>query len=110
MTTTTREWGGLILESRTEYGSAARKNRGRFAGSKIHRLHCEYVVGVVEGSEHRPGSYGAMFLKSGKPILFHVSPACGCTSGSLAGQPFSSLTDDSVTCEKCSGLSHVSAC
>jgi hypothetical protein len=100
---TTREWSGLILEDRTEYGSAARANRGRHAGHKVHRLACEYVVGVVPGSEHRPGSYGAMFLRSGKPILFNASPACGCTSGQHAGRPCPGLTPEKVTCEKCAG-------
>lgn len=103
MTTTMREWGGLILEARTEYGTAARRNRGQYAGHKIHRLHCEYVVGVVPGSEHRPGSYGANFLKTGKPSLFHISPVCGCTSGQNAGKPYPNLTAESVTCEKCAG-------
>lgn len=103
MAMTTREWGGLILETRVEYGSAARKNRGRYAGAKVHRLRCEYVIGVVPGSEHRPGSCGAMFLGSGKPLLFNARPSCGCTSGQRAGQPFPGLTAEHVTCEKCAG-------
>jgi hypothetical protein len=100
-TTRTRTWSNLILETRTEYGSAARKNRGRYAGHKIHCLRCEYVIGVVEGSEHRPGTYGAAFLRTGKPVLFNVYPACMCTQGSMAGLPFPNLTSEHVTCEKC---------
>jgi hypothetical protein len=99
--TRTRTRSNLILESRTEYGSAARRNRGRYAGHKIHRLRCEYVVGVVEGSEHRPGTYGANFLRTGKPSLFHVEPVCMCTQGQMAGSPNPSLDSSNVTCEKC---------
>lgn len=35
---TTREWGGLILETRYEFGKAARRNRGNYSGEKVHRL------------------------------------------------------------------------
>jgi len=100
-TTRTRTWSNLILETRTEYGSAARRNRGRYAGHKVHRLRCEYVVGVVEGSEHRPGSCGAAFLRTGQPVLFGVEPACMCTQGQHAGQPSPRLTAEDVNCEKC---------
>jgi hypothetical protein len=95
----TRTWGGLVLESRVEYGSAARKGRGRYAGQKVHRLGCEYVVGVIEG--HIPGEIGRAFLRTGEPQLFSCHPACGCTQGQHAGKPYAKLTAADVTCEKC---------
>ncbi len=97
----TRTWSGLILESRTEYGSAARRNRGKYAGHKVHRLHCEYVIGIVEGSQHYPGTVGAKFVKTGLPVLFSAMPVCGCTQGQMAGRPNAYLTGENVTCEKC---------
>lgn len=100
-TATTRTWGGLILEMRIEYGSAARRNRGRYAGQKVHRLISEYVVGLEAGHQPRPGSCGAAFLRDGKPVLFACSPACGCTQGQHAGRPFPGLTAERVTCAKC---------
>jgi len=98
--TTTRTWNNLILETRTEYGSAARRNRGRHSGHKIHRLNCEYVIGVVDESQ-ASGEVGHKFLKTGNPVLFSVWPACGCTQGQMAGLPYPKLTAEHVTCEKC---------
>jgi hypothetical protein len=98
-----RCWGGLLLETRVEYGSAARRNRGRWAGQKCHRLLSEYVVGVIPGTDHRVGSYGYTFLKTGKEVLFACSPACGCTRGQLAGRPVAGKTAADVTCTKCGG-------
>lgn len=95
----TREWSGLILESRIEYGSAARHNRGRYAGTKVHKLRTEYVVGVVPGTEHYPGSYGAIFR--GEPLFFRAYPACGCTQGQRAGKPNAELTAADITCSRC---------
>jgi len=98
-----RTWSGLILESRTEYGSAARRNRGRYAGVKIHVLRSEYVVGLEPGYVPRPGSFGALFANGGKPVLFSCAPACGCTGGQRAGRPSPGLTDSDVTCAVCKG-------
>lgn len=96
-----RTWSGLVLESTIKYGCAARRNRGRYAGHKFHRLHCEYVVGLEPGYEPRPGTLGAAFKREGKPVLFSCHPCCGCTSGQMAGLPSERLTEADVTCEKC---------
>lgn len=96
-----------ILERKVEYGHAARKNRGRNSGAKIHKLECDYVIGLVDESlETRPGTYGYQWLKQKRagreaPVLFKCSPACGCTSGQNAGKPIAGLTEESVTCSKC---------
>lgn len=102
--TTQREWCGLILEARTEYGTAARGNRGRYAGRKIHQLFCEYVVGLVEGYYHAPGTFGAQFKQTGQPVLFSCYPLCGCTRGQHAGKPLAGKTHEHVTCDKCKGV------
>ncbi len=102
MTTTaikTREWSGLLLETRIEYGKAARRNRGNYSGQKVHRLVCEYVVGVI--GPQRPGTVGAQFVRTGKPVLFSSQPCCGTTQGQTAAAPFASLTEHDVTCTKC---------
>jgi hypothetical protein len=98
---TTREWCGLILETRTEYGSASRRHGGWYVGTTIHRLRCEYVIGIVPGNEYRPDRYRAMFLKSGKPVLFNASPVCDCTH---RGHPTRGTTADQVTCDTCTKL------
>ena len=97
----TRTWGGMILETRIEYGFAAHKNRGNYTGCKVHRLRAEYVIGIEDGQTPRPGTFGAMFIKEGKPVLFSCQPTCGCTQGQRAAQPSSRLNDTNVTCEKC---------
>ena len=97
----TREWGGLILETRYEFGKAARRNRGNYSGEKVHRLWCEYIVGLVAGETPRPGSLGARFQKTGKPTLFSARPRCGATQGQHSGAPYPELTADDVTCERC---------
>jgi hypothetical protein len=97
-------WGNLILDRRTEYGRAAQKNRGNYSGQKVHRLHCEYIVGVVDESAELNLPYqsiGKRFLKESKPVLFSCSPACGCTSGQNAGRPIQDATEQNITCEKC---------
>lgn len=93
-------WNGLILETRVTTGSAAQKNRGRFSGQKVHRVVCQYVIGVAAGYEPRPGTVGAAFLLTGKPVLFSCRPACGCTTGQMAGRP--DATERPITCSKCS--------
>lgn len=103
--TSLRTWGGLILQTRVEYGTAARRNRGRYAGHKIHRLISEYVVGLTPGHVPAPGTVSAAFARSGRPQLFSCHPACGCTQGQHAGRPAYNLPGrnpaDSVTCTKC---------
>jgi len=99
VSTTSRH--GYILERRTEYGHAARRNRGRYVGRTIHRIIAEYIVGLEPGSEHRPGTYGATFQRTGKPVLYYAAPACHCTQGSHAAQPLAGLTAADVTCKKC---------
>ncbi len=110
MTTATRTWGNLVLETRIEYGAAARRNRGRYAGHKTHRLHSEYIVALVDTEATRPEivngratTLGARFLLNGKPVLFSCSPCCGCTQGQHSGQPDDRLTSEKVNCEKCLG-------
>lgn len=98
---TTRSASGMILEERTEYGYAARNNRGKFAGQKVHRLRCEYVVGLEAGCSVRPGTFAAIYATTGKPVLFSCYPACGCTQGQMAGKPREGFTAENVTCEKC---------
>jgi hypothetical protein len=98
---TTRTWGGLILESRAEFGKAARRNRGNYSGEKVHRLWAEYIVGLVAGEVPRRGTLGARFEKTGKPVLFSSWPRCGATQGQHAGAPFPELTAADVTCERC---------
>lgn len=102
MDTRTRTWGGYTLENRIEFGSAAHRNRGRHSGVKIHRLMTEYVIAVDPSVEEvRPGSFGAIFLKTGKPVLFACHPVCGTTGGQHAGKPVAGLTAGHVTCTKC---------
>lgn len=97
-----RVWSNeYVLESRTEYGVAARGNRSQHSGQKIHRLQTEYIVGIVEGVEPRPGTLGAEFKRTGKPVLFSCRPACGCCQGQHAGRPFPKLGPADVTCSKC---------
>jgi hypothetical protein len=100
-TPTTRERFGLILETRYEVGNAARGNRGRYSGRKIHHLVTEYAVGLVPGTEHKPGTVGARFRESGTPVLYSAYPRCGTTQGQIAGHPQDELTIADVTCEKC---------
>lgn len=110
--TTTRTWGNLILETRANYGSAARRNRGAYTGQKVHRLVSTYIVGVVdEAKEREKGiknnravTLGGRFLLNGDPVLFSCAPACGCTQGQMAGSPNDRSTIANVTCEKCKAL------
>lgn len=115
MAAETRTWGGLVLETRAEYGHAARRNRGRYAGRKIHRLISEYVVGLEPGYVPAPGTVGERFLTGerkldaigrtvrtpGVPVLFACRPACGCCQGQHGGSPSPGLTAESVTCDTC---------
>lgn len=95
-----REWSGLILWRRHERGSAARRNRGRYTGTKSHALQTEYVVGIT--SEHGPvrsDSISGQFQRTGRPALFSAYPLCGSTQGQHAGSPREGVTV--ITCEKC---------
>lgn len=97
-----RIWNNYILEYRSAYGHAARRNRGRFTGAKIHALFCEYVVGLVDPSiPCKPGTAGHTFRTTGEPVLFTVFPVCGCTQGQHAGSPIKGATKDDVTCTRC---------
>lgn len=98
---TKREWSGLILESTRAVGYAARKNRAKYAGVMIHALDVETVVGIVPGSEHRPGTYGASFIATGKPVRFSVMPMCGVTMGQTAGAVREGYTEENITCARC---------
>ena len=90
---------GLVLETRLEYGRTARRNRGWHAGAKVHALWCEYVIGLEPGAQLHPvGTIGARFLRTGKPALYSVYPACMCTQGQMAGMPMKGFTADHVTC------------
>ena len=96
-----RLWGDYVLQCRTEYGSAARGNRGRYSGSKAHKLDTEYVVDVLRPEDERPGTIGHRFLRTRTPQLFSARPVCGCTQGQRAGLPSHHLTAADVTCAKC---------
>lgn len=63
-----RVWNGCVLEISTAYGIAARFNRGGHSGRKIHQLEVETLIGLVEGTEVRPGTYADTFIKTGKPV------------------------------------------
>jgi hypothetical protein len=97
-----QEWGNYLLGMRNEYGSAAHGNRGKYSGAKVHRVVSKYVVGVIDQTkETRQDTFGAKFLKTGKPQLFSCRPACGCTSGQHAARPDSRFTSEHVNCSKC---------
>lgn len=93
----------LITATVTGYGSAARGNRGRYTGSKVHRLCCTYVIGLVDPSlETQPGHIGYRFkLRPENPILYSCFPHCRCTDGQHAGHPTPGLSEADVTCTKC---------
>jgi hypothetical protein len=101
MENVTRTCGGMILETRLEFGRAARKNRGSFKGQECHKLLCEYVVGIVEGEKPAAGTFGDKFIQTGKPVLRSCRPLCGCTQGQFAGTPVAGKTAENVTCKKC---------
>lgn len=102
ITTATKIWNGYILETRYDLvGTAAHRNRGAYAGTKIHRLCAEYIVGLVDGADVSPGTFGAKFQETGRPVLFSCYPICGCTSGQTASKPVTNLTAADVTCTKC---------
>jgi len=97
-----RTWNNLILETRIEAGYAARRNRGSYSGTKIHRLISEYIVGQVDESiVPMPGSLEARHVMNRSAVLFSCSPACGCTQGQNAGKPSKTLTLENVTCTRC---------
>ena len=104
----TRVWCDLILETRIEFGRAARQNRSSYSGTKTHRLRCEYVVGVVDGYAPKPNTIGAKFVRTGRPELFSCSPCCGCTQGQHAGRPIAGWTESNVDCSKCQQSPRVS--
>lgn len=97
--TSTRD--GITEEMRVEFGSAARMNRGSYSGQKIHRLISIYIVAVAEGTEIKPRTFAAEFIKTGKPVRTSCHPACGCCQGQFAGRPYEKLTEADVTCSKC---------
>lgn len=102
--TNTRTWGNYILETRVEYGAAAQKNRGRYSGTKTHKLYSEYIVGVVDEAAEKALGYstlGKRFLRDSKPVLLACRPCCGCCQGQMGGSPISSKTENDITCEKC---------
>jgi hypothetical protein len=101
METNTRVWSELVLESRKEFGYAARRNRGRYAGQKVHVVITEYIVGVTDGYVPRPGTIAVEFVKTGKPVLFSARPLCGATQGQHAARPVATLTAADVTCTRC---------
>jgi hypothetical protein len=103
-------FGHIRVVREIKFGAAARHNRGRYAGSKVHKLSVERVVGVIDEAEamKNPRSFGALFLKEQrkpeadrKPIYTHVSPVCGCTQGQFAGQIIDGLACSDVTCTRC---------
>ena len=91
----------LLTEMRTEYGRAARANRGSYSGRKTHRLICYYIVGVEPGYDAQPGTLAARFLLHGRPVLTWCSPACGCTRGQWSGRPIPGASPGDVDCGKC---------
>lgn len=98
------EWGSYITEISFAFGSAARGNRGRYAGSHVHVLRVEKIVGIKPDADPRdigPNTLGARFVATGRPVTFSTHPLCNCTSGQHAGQASSSLSAADVTCEKC---------
>ncbi len=92
---------GITTETRIEFGSAARMNRAQYSGQKIHKLVSKYITAVEEGTEVKPRTFAAEFIKDGKPVLISCHPLCGCTNGQFAGRPFKNLTEENVTCSKC---------
>lgn len=95
-------WGNYRVGILHKYGSAARRNRARYTGTKVHKLVAKYVVSLVDPAlETRQDTFGYKFLRTGKPVLFACHPACGCTSGQHAGSPDARLTAADVTCTKC---------
>lgn len=105
MTKTIRsDWGSYITEISFAVGSAARGNRGRYSGQRVHILRVEKIVGLKPDADPRdiqPGTLGARFVATGRPVTFSTHPVCGCTRGQHAGQASSSLSAADVTCEKC---------
>lgn len=103
-------FGYLRVVTEIKFGSAARYNRGRYAGSKVHKLFVERVVGVNDEAEamKNPRSFGAIFMREQqkpegqrKPVYTSVHPACGVTQGQMAGQIREGLTCADVNCERC---------
>ena len=97
----TRDWDNLRLGRRTSTGFAARRNRGRNTGQKIHSIVIEEVIGVIDEAKElaKPfNSIGKVFLKDRKPVKFSAWPQCGCTSGQNAAVESKGAK---VTCEKC---------
>lgn len=100
----TRVWGNYLLEDRTEFGYAARRNRGSYTGQKIHRLRSAYIVSVKDEAAElalNHDTLGKRFLKNRVPVLFSCHPSCGCTQGQHAGRPLAAASADKVTCTKC---------
>lgn len=97
-----RVWCNYILETVLAFGSAARNNRARYTGTKVHRLSCEYIVGLVDESlAENPRTMGATWVRTRQPVLFSCRPCCGTTGGQHAGAPDARRTASDVTCSKC---------
>jgi hypothetical protein len=95
-------WGNYQTEARRAYGHAARRNRSRNTGVKVHKLVAVYVVGLIDETVvERAGTFGETFRRTRQPVLFSCHPACGCTSGQHAGAPDARFTAAHVTCSKC---------
>lgn len=99
---------GWTISTRIGFGSAARNNRGRYTGIKIHRLQIFELVGLSESAKaiaETTGSktFAGQFLRGGsKPVTISVAPICGCTGGQFAGQELRGVTAEQVNCSKCS--------
>jgi hypothetical protein len=101
----TRTWGNYLLQTRRCIGTAARNNRGMYAGVKIHDVRIEEIIGVIDEEAERklsPHTFGNVFLNNGrKPLTFYAYPMCLCTDGQFAAQEIVGATEDQVTCTKC---------
>ncbi len=96
--------GNLELKRREAFGTAARRNRGSYTGTKIHRLYIEEVIRVLNVEEELAKAwptFGKTFLKTGKPVIYSSRPACGVTGGQNAARENPKLTASDVTCANC---------
>lgn len=86
------QWSNYIVAFKKQYGVAARRNRGRHAGTTIHQL----VVGYIVASVKQDAS-----IEWCAPRLHSVSPSCSCTQGQLAGHVSADRTFADVNCKRC---------
>lgn len=98
---------GMVIESRTMYGTMNR--RGGRGGAKVHALEVHEVVALTE--EPKPGTYAARFAQERRkaeewahytaaPVYFSVMAHCN-GNGQHTGRPSTRLTAEDVTCERC---------